>query len=324
MNKKVIELLKEYTPQERAQLIEKKFVDNIPDHVKEQNKDTFKILNTLFYNNKEVYVSKHNRFSDYPLHSHQFLEINYVLSGQCTQIVEGRTVTLSKGDIILLDIGCSHSIKALSEEDLMVNIIFGNRSINIQWLNDLKASNNIIHEFLLNVVRGVNNTEKYIIYRNHTDSDITVVLEKIIEEYYLNRPFSNTIISNYLTILFTELMRNYHIKAKEKITPHQSLILNILKDIEENYIDISLQFIADKYGYNKNYLGNLIKKQTNYTFIELVTRQKLIKAHTLIISTSMPINDIIYTVGFSSKNFFYDKYKQFYHCLPNESRKMNR
>lgn len=321
MNKEVRDFLKSYTKQETAQLRENRFVDNILDKDKEMGNNSFKILNTLFYNNKDIFISKHNRFSDYPLHSHQFIEINYVVSGSCTQIVEGETVTLHEGDFIFLDIGCKHSIKALSENDILVNIIFSDKSINIQWLSEMKKSNNIIFEFLVNVLSGVDNLQKYIIYRNDSHSEVPFILEKIIEEYYLQKPFAHLIISNLLTIFFTELVRNYNIQAEQEITPHQSLVINILKDIEESYKNINLNTIAKKYGYNKNYLSNLIKKETDQTFSELVLKQKLIKAHALITSTSMPINDIIFEVGFSNKHFFYEKYKGHYKALPNEVRK---
>lgn len=319
MDKKVIEQLRAYTEQEKAHKTEHRFVDNISEKDKELSNDSFKILNSLFYNNKEVFITKHNRFADYPLHSHQFVEINYVISGKCTQIVDGETVTLYAGDIIFLDIGCQHEIKTLSEDDIMVNIIFSDRSINIQWLYEMKVSNNIIYEFLSNIISGVHNSQKYIIYRNNNTA-IRRALNKIVEEYYLQKPFANTIISNLLNILFTELIRNYNIKGNDEVTPHQSLIIKILKDIDENYKEIKIGEVAEKYGYNKNYLSNLIKKETNYTFSELVTRQKLIKARALITSTSMPINEIVYEVGFSNKYFFYEKYKQYYKKLPSEDR----
>ena len=65
----------------------------------------------------------------------------------------------------------------------------------------------------------------------------------------------------------------------------------------------------------------MIKKETSYTFSELVTRQRLIKARNLITATSMPINEIAQEVGFSNKHFFYEKYKQYYKRLPGEDRK---
>ncbi len=314
-----MKILKAYTPQEEIHLKENKFVDNISDKDKEIGTDSFKILNTLFYNNKDIFISKHNRFADYPLHSHQFVEINYVISGKCTQTVEGETVTLYAGDIILLDIGCHHEIKALSEDDIIVNIIFGDRSINIQWLYEMKVSDNIIFEFLSNIFSGIHNKQKYIIYRNN-NSAITSTLNRIVEEYYLQKPYAHTIIKNLLNILFTELIRNYNIKSNQKITPHQSLIIDILEDIEKNYKDIKLGDVAKKYGYNKNYLSNLIKKETTYTFSELVMKQRLIKARTLITSTSMPISEIARKVGFSNKYFFYEKYKKYHNTLPGEDR----
>lgn len=321
MNPKVMKLLRQYTEEEKIQLKENKLADNIPDNVKEFENNSFTILKSYFYDNKDIYISKHNRFAPYPLHSHEFVEINYMVTGKCKQIIDGEEITLNTGDLVFLDIGCKHSLYALSDEDILINILFSDQSINIEWLNDMKKSNNLMYDFLLNISSGVNNPRKFIVYRHNNESDIKMIIEKIIEEYYLKKPFSSTIISNYMSILFTELVRNYDIKSDENITPQQTLMINILKDIEEQFKDITLEKIAIKYGYNKNYLSNLIKKETGLTFSELVLKQRMMNAHLLITTTTMPISDIIYAVGLSNKYFFYKKYKEFYNCLPSENRK---
>lgn len=63
------------------------------------------LLNDYFFKNKDIYISKHNRFADYPYHTHQFLELNYMYSGSSEQIIEGNKETLHEGELLLLDSG---------------------------------------------------------------------------------------------------------------------------------------------------------------------------------------------------------------------------
>ncbi|HAC2150767.1 TPA_asm: helix-turn-helix domain-containing protein, partial [Listeria monocytogenes] len=128
----------------------------------------------------------------------------------------------------------------------------------------------------------------------------------------------------YLPILFTELVRKCDTYLADDLTNSQSsttsTMLEVIKLIESNYRTITLTSAADTLGYNKNYLSNFIKKNTNFTFTELVNKQKMLAANLLIETTSTPIELIIEKVGFSNKTYFYSLYKRTFNLLPNEVR----
>ncbi|EDE2228780.1 helix-turn-helix domain-containing protein, partial [Listeria monocytogenes] len=127
-----------------------------------------------------------------------------------------------------------------------------------------------------------------------------------------------------LPILFTELVRKCDTYLADDLTNSQSsttsTMLEVIKLIESNYRTITLTSAADTLGYNKNYLSNFIKKNTNFTFTELVNKQKMLAANLLIETTSTPIELIIEKVGFSNKTYFYSLYKKTFNLLPNEVR----
>ncbi|EIF2212248.1 helix-turn-helix domain-containing protein, partial [Listeria monocytogenes] len=127
-----------------------------------------------------------------------------------------------------------------------------------------------------------------------------------------------------LPILFTELVRKCDTYLADDLTNSQSsttsTVLEVIKLIESNYRTITLTSAADTLGYNKNYLSNFIKKNTNFTFTELVNKQKMLAANLLIETTSTPIELIIEKVGFSNKTYFYSLYKKTFKLLPNEVR----
>ncbi|EAE5743662.1 helix-turn-helix domain-containing protein, partial [Listeria monocytogenes] len=122
----------------------------------------------------------------------------------------------------------------------------------------------------------------------------------------------------------TELVRKCDTYLADDLTNSQSsttsTMLEVIKLIESNYRTITLTSAADTLGYNKNYLSNFIKKNTNFTFTELVNKQKMLAANLLIETTSTPIELIIEKVGFSNKTYFYSLYKKTFNLLPNEVR----
>lgn len=77
-----------------------------------------------FIKNKDIYISKHNRYAPYPEHSHEFLEFNYQLSGNSSQTINGEKYVLSEGDLLLMDSGSIHSIDSLGKDDILLNIYY--------------------------------------------------------------------------------------------------------------------------------------------------------------------------------------------------------
>ncbi|WP_149094079.1 AraC family transcriptional regulator [Paenibacillus terrae] len=74
-----------------------------------------------FFDSGSIYMSKHHRFADMPLHNHDFIEMNYMYSGECRQVIDGREIRLEQGQICILDMNVPHSIYALGENDILVN-----------------------------------------------------------------------------------------------------------------------------------------------------------------------------------------------------------
>ncbi|KRM86328.1 hypothetical protein [Liquorilactobacillus vini] len=69
----------EIEQKKNAHYLEEMPTNAISQELSQQKK--YKVLNNYFFKNKDIYISKHNRFAPYPTHSHTFLEINYLLKG---------------------------------------------------------------------------------------------------------------------------------------------------------------------------------------------------------------------------------------------------
>lgn len=319
---KITEKLFQLSPIEKRQKENGIHAQDFPTNTTSTTDGKVKLLDQFFFKNREIYVSKHDRFADYPLHSHQFFEMNYMFSGSCKQIIDGQEEVLKEGELLLMDAGSSHEIRACSENDILINMLFRDRNISIKWLNSVKKSRSLLFEFLLNSLTGVNNVRDYIIFPVGQISHIQHIMHQIISEYFLSKDYSGEIISLYLPILFTELVRNYGIKnsnLKDGYSHHENVI-SILRLIEQDHKEISLAKAAKKLGYNKNYLSNMVKEKTGLTFTQLVTKQRLNRARLLLDTTNQSISHIIQEVGFTNKTYFYKEYKKAYQELPSSSK----
>lgn len=72
---------------------------------------------------KMITVRKHTRFIDFPKHKHNYIEINYVVSGSLKQKVGNDHISLKKGELLFLNQHMEHEIQACNREDIVVNFI---------------------------------------------------------------------------------------------------------------------------------------------------------------------------------------------------------
>lgn len=321
MNTLINDYFYSMTQVEKLQKKYNRFFFDYPNESIKNNNQSIMFLNTFFLKNKSIFINKHNRFADYPEHTHNFLELNYMYSGNSKQTINGNEEILTKGNILLIDKGSSHSINKLADDDILINIIFKNKKMDLEWISSLMKTAGSDLDFLIDHFKETTE-KKYIIFNSENNHHIQIIIENILEQYYLSNSAAHVqIIEMYIPILLTELISNCSYK-KDSITKSSAndLTLNLLKIIEKNIKNITLDFAASTLGYNKNYLSNLIKTTTGKTFTQILLSMRLEKAKNLLLTTDLSIGDIINEIGLHNKTYFYDKFQQSYGCLPSEMR----
>ncbi|MBY5025927.1 helix-turn-helix domain-containing protein [Streptococcus suis] len=283
---------------------------------------TPKLSQHFFFQNKDIFISKHSRYAAYPEHTHQFLEINYVYKGRCHQQINGQEFELKEGDILLMDVESRHSIEALRDEDILINILFQNKDVSINWLKQLQGENSLLYQFLLSDSSQHFKRDNFLLLHTEENSPVRQILTEMMTEYFLPQEFSQQMLKHYLPLFFYQLARLLPTLEKTvDLHLEESTYAQILKIIDREYATISLTNLAQRLSFNKNYLSNLIKAESGQTFTQLVNQRKLMKAQLLLRTTQLPIQEIALSVGFSNKTYFYEKYKETFGHGPKEERK---
>lgn len=93
---------------------------------------------------------------------------------------------------------------------------------------------------------------------------------------------------------------------------YSKLVREALRQIKENYhnVNLSLQYLADKWGLNAAYLGRLFKKETGNSFVDYLNWYRIEKAESLLKETNIKGSELCEKVGFSSYNYFYVVFKK--------------
>ena len=99
-------------------------------------------------------------------------------------------------------------------------------------------------------------------------------------------------------------------------------VVSVLEVIGRDYQkELSLKDISKDLFINPVYLGQLIKRETNSTFAELLNKQRIKAAQQLLLSTSDSIEDICYAVGYSNVGYFYKVFRKLCGKSPKAYRK---
>jgi YesN/AraC family two-component response regulator len=309
---------------EEVQIKTRKNVNDFDGHelLFERGSDIPRMQEEYFFNKGPIFINKHHRFADMPLHMHSFIEINYIYSGICKQIINGKEVVMTKGQVCLLDKDVPHSIPALGENDVLINIIMKKETFSTSFMGRL-GNTGIVSNFLANVVSANQRHDHYILFHSQDNENLQYIIKNMICEFLEEQDYSNEMVQFYLPVLFTELMRVYQLDMNFEMTrvSGKANIIELLHYIEEHYNECSLTSLAEKFNFNPNYLGNLLKERTGMTFLELVQMQRMIRASALLKNTTKGIDDIAFEIGYESSSFFHRKFKQHFGCTPSQFRK---
>ncbi|EIG27082.1 transcriptional regulator, AraC family [Streptococcus parasanguinis F0449] len=273
--------------------------------------NTPKLSQQFFFQNKDIFMSKHSRYAPYPEHTHQFLEINYVYKGHCRQRINDQIFDLKEGDILLMNMESRHSIEALGDDDILINILFQNKDVSINWLKQLQGENSLLYQLLLSDSSQHFNRNNFLLLPTEKNTPIRQILQEMMTEYFLPQDFSQQMLKHYLPLFCYHLARLLPTVEKTvDLQLEESTYAQVLKIIDREYATIGLAELAQRLNFNKNYLSNLVKTESGQTFTQLVNQRKLMKAQLLLKTTQLPIQEIALSVGFSNKTYFYDKYKE--------------
>lgn len=97
-------------------------------------------------------------------------------------------------------------------------------------------------------------------------------------------------------------------------------IKSILTDIAQNYEqNISLSDLAEKYHFSESYISRKIKKETGYTFVDILNGIRLMCAASLL-KTGEKISDVCEKTGFNDQHYFSQLFKKTFGCTPSNYR----
>lgn len=265
-------------------------------------------------------INRNSRFDPVPMHIHEYIELSYVYSGRCPEVIRGEDIVLEQGQVLLLDTNVPHSVAELGEDDIMINLLLEKDYLYKNLFNHL-SKDSVLSQFFINALADNTAHNKYIHFHSENSRRVQMYFKELLCECCDPSINSTDIITNLFALIITELLNVYESdQVRNDYKEDRDSIIPILHFIEANFKTCTRAEVADIFHVSEKHLTNLIKKHTGQTFIELVQSQKLSFSAKLLRNTKMPITDVINECGYENANFFYKKFKEEFGMSPKEYR----
>lgn len=144
------------------------------------------------------------------------------------------------------------------------------------------------------------------------------LMDLSLEEQYL----SDHMQDYALSLLIMELSREYTQSMKTGINLLPPVVASAMEWIKANYYQpFSVTQLADKFGYQADYLSSLFKKAAGISIVRFTNEIRIKSAKTLLLNYELSIKETAYSCGFSDEKYFMKIFRQLEGVTPTQYRK---
>ena len=254
-------------------------------------------------------------------HSHEFIEIAFLVYGSCTHIYHGMRTRLIPGDIFIITPNEEHSY-AISSKTVIYNCLFYPEALGEEW-NKLKAIKNVYDLLIVEPFYRSESGQHEILHLEPANAEyMELLLKKMLEEQGARRFGFEIIIKANLTILICELGRVWDTQLSGSKTLYggkRDMMAEAIYFIESN---LSSEFkvgdVATSVYLSPNHFRKVFKEATGQTPIEYINKVRITKALKFLKNDDMTISRVSELVGINDLNYFSRLFKTQVGCSPSD------
>lgn len=255
-----------------------------------------------------ITLRPHTRFTDFPLHNHNYIEIMYVLGGSVTHMVQDQqTVALKAGELLFLSQDTYHAIGKSGPGDVAVNFIVLPQFFETAY--EMLDSENVLSRFIAQNLLGQGSRISHLHFQVADVRPVQNLVENLILDILGREPNRQVIRPVTMGLLFLQLLNHTQRLSMREIPDYDKrLVIAILREIEENYRAVTLEALAKQLSQSVYSLSKLVKRMTGRTYKEVLQDKRFAKAQELLLSTPLSVAEIASYVGYENTSYFHRKF----------------
>ena len=314
------ELLKELsviTEEEQRILDGRKEIDQ---QIYTEKKDMVIDSKKLLQKGKLIQVRPHTRFVHFPKHTHNYIEVIYMCKGSTSHIINGTEVVLGEGDLLLLNQNAVQEILPAGREDIAVNFIVLPEFLDTAF-SMMGDEENQLRDFLVGALTGRDGETSWMYFHVADILPIQNLIENMVWTIFYDSSNKRSCTQITMGLLFLQLLNCMDKMESGGSKYDTEIAAAVLSYINEHYKNGTLSELAAQMGYDVYWLSREIRRRTGKTYKELLREKRMQQAVYLLVNSSLPVTDIIESVGYDNTSYFYRIFRERYKMSPKEYRK---
>ena len=246
-----------------------------------------------------IHIFRRKTSSDNVLHTHDFVEFIYVLSGESVQIVNETRFNVRHGDVIFVDYNNEHAFEVEGEMEYINVCLDANFFSRLFQKGDLSSviSLTAVDELRKSAVKKIR-------FQGEERKDCETLLFWMLREYSEKKLFWEKSLFNLMNVFINSVLRKFSQRyGYENIGDKW---IEIIEYIESNISEeLNLSVLSQRCFYNPSYFSRVFKEKFNMSVSEFITRKRIEYAKMLLETTDMTIEAISKEIGYTNRSALY-------------------
>lgn len=246
------------------------------------------------------------------LHSHDFYELYFFISGRVNYIIDNVRYELKSGDVLLISPDNLHRLEMASKSEAYERIVL--------WINPKYVKALSTADTDLSFAFKQCNENKNFLLRDYKLSEKLRSL--LIDLTDCNHAFGDDVKSE---ILIKTILLDLCLKTKEgESAPEKSAkktsmpVSKVIDYIDGNlHLSLSLDKLEEVAYVSKYYLARIFKEETNSTIHQYILKRRLLLSKRYL-EQGLPVNEIYLKCGFQDYSNFFRAFKKEYSMTPKQ------
>lgn len=249
-------------------------------------------------------------------HWHDEIELVLVQEGTLDAVIPGRSYHLQPGEILIIGSGEVHCLTSDDPASKRVSVRFSPRLAAGKLSDGSELSG--LNECFTRVSRCSAQWGEA-----ETEEVRKLILQMMQEDVDRRKGWQAAVRAEIYQLMVIMMRRLPDGKENTSRGAVQDVTLKkTLSFLAENYTrDISLKECADAMGFNMNYFSRFFRSHTGIHFHQYLTTLRLQKAERLLLTTGLPVTEIVFQSGFQNVKTFNRVFKKAHGCSPREFRR---
>ncbi len=247
-----------------------------------------------------------------PMHWHETMEILFCLNGNVTVHAGNEKYLLSRNQIIVFDSKEIHSIQAETDLYMFLCMHVDKKQLSL-YCQDLEF-------YKINCRPTQQDTQKEIEYIK-----LCKLARELTRSSIQNKATNGLRTDGTALLMLAKLIDHFSVYMPPTTTSKQNQQNEIMRDVVKYVIEhfkepISLDDVANESGFSKEYFCRFFKKYMGISFLRYLNEVRISQAGRLLITTNMPISEIMIESGFTNQTLFNKLFKEIYGMTPRQAR----